>query len=109
MTFSEYLEQQGFQAAACESTIHPDFYALAERLWEEAQGKGRIITAQLSLQEMVRIESDRYREALESANKICRSAFAIADRDGKTTNWQGFRARCKDSLAIQHAALFPEQ
>jgi hypothetical protein len=34
MTFHDYLEQQGFQADACESTVHPDFYALAERLWK---------------------------------------------------------------------------
>lgn len=52
---------------------------------------------------------DRYRHALESANEICRSAFAIADREGQTTNWQAFRARAKESLAIQHRVLYPEQ
>ena len=65
MTFLEYLEQQGFQADACESTTHPDFFALAERLWEEIQGKGRLIEAQQKLRESLQDNCNRYREALE--------------------------------------------
>ena len=34
MTFAQFLEQQGFQADACEPCIHPDFYRLARDLWE---------------------------------------------------------------------------
>jgi len=33
-TFPQFLEAQGFQADACESLIHPDFYRLARDLWE---------------------------------------------------------------------------
>lgn len=33
--FNQFLESEGFQADACESTIHPDFYRLAEKLWTE--------------------------------------------------------------------------
>lgn len=33
--FHKFLEEQGFQADACESLEHPDFYRLAESLWNE--------------------------------------------------------------------------
>lgn len=33
-TFSKFLEARGFQSDACESCIDPDFYRLAESLWE---------------------------------------------------------------------------
>lgn len=49
----------------------------------------------------------RMRQALEHANSLCRSAFQIAARDGKETNWIAFRACLKKSLEIQHAVMFP--
>lgn len=35
--FEYFLEAEGFQADACVSTIHPDFFQLAEQLWTERE------------------------------------------------------------------------
>ena len=40
-------------------------------------------------------------DALKNANQICRSAYQIALRDGKDTNWEAFKAQCEKSLEIQ--------
>lgn len=32
--FNAFLEARGFQADACEALEHPDFYALANELWQ---------------------------------------------------------------------------
>lgn len=80
-----------------------------EELEDQIRREGKMIAAQQGLREVLNTDLDRYRKALESANEICRSAFAIADREGATTNWQAFRARAKDSLALQHSVLFPGQ
>jgi len=48
----------------------------------------------------------RMRQAPEHANGLCRSAFQIAERDGKETNWIAFRACLRESLEIQHAVMF---
>ena len=32
--FQKFLEQRGFQADACASTVDPDFYRLAESMFE---------------------------------------------------------------------------
>lgn len=45
--------------------------------------------------------------ALNDANEVCRSAMAIAERDGNETNWTAFRCRCRSSLALQHAVMYP--
>ncbi len=47
------------------------------------------------------------REGLRDANDLCRSAFSIAQRDGKATNWEAFRAKLSESLERQHKLLFP--
>jgi hypothetical protein len=45
--------------------------------------------------------------ALEDANGLCRSAYQIAERNGKSTNWEPFRARLTESLQRQHAVMYP--
>jgi hypothetical protein len=44
-------------------------------------------------------------EALQSANDLCRSAYQIAARHGKETNWDAFINRLDASLKLQQAAL----
>ena len=50
-------------------------------------------------------EIEKYREALESANEMCRSAASIAERKGYETNWEAFRIKNYKSLELQQAAL----
>jgi hypothetical protein len=44
--------------------------------------------------------------ALKNANEMCRSAFQIAQREGKDTNWEAFKNRLHESLIIQHNVLY---
>lgn len=44
-------------------------------------------------------------EAHLAANQALRSAWQIAKRDGRDTNWAGFRASVRYSLEVSHAAL----
>lgn len=46
------------------------------------------------------------REALEDANELCRSALAIAQREGLQTNWTAFTEQLKDSVKRQHEAMY---
>ena len=50
------------------------------------------------------------RAALKSANQMCLSMASIAERHGRVpgTNWDAFRDRLRESLAMQHAVLHPE-
>lgn len=52
---------------------------------------------------------DKLLKALLSANDLCRSAHAIAEREGKNTNWKAFKARLSKSLKVQHAAIYGEE
>lgn len=52
-------------------------------------------------------EIDLLREALKSANAMCRSAMSIAERDGNDTHWWAFRKRMEASLELQHRIMFP--
>lgn len=55
------------------------------------------------------IENAQLREALNDANQFCRSALSIAERQGNQTNWSVFQASLRESLARQHAVLFPKK
>lgn len=46
--------------------------------------------------------------ALEDANRMCRSAMAIAKNDGKA-NWPAFTDRLRESLERQHMVMHPGQ
>jgi hypothetical protein len=48
------------------------------------------------------------REALNSANDLCRSAMGIAERNGVLTNWVLFRNRLRQSLELQRKVLWKE-
>lgn len=45
--------------------------------------------------------------ALLDANEMCRSAYAVAERDGRETAWLALRHSLKQSLDRQHAVLAP--
>lgn len=46
--------------------------------------------------------------ALEDANGMCRSAMAIAERNGEA-NWPAFTDRLRESLLRQHAVMYSGQ
>jgi len=45
--------------------------------------------------------------ALKDANDLCRSAYQVAIREGRETNWPSFRDRLSESLAHQHRVMYP--
>lgn len=45
--------------------------------------------------------------ALADANSLCRSAFIIASRGGRETNWSSFTDRLAESLVRQHRVMYP--
>lgn len=53
-------------------------------------------------------ENRRLREALDSANSLCRSAMAITKRRGDKTNWNAFQTQLDLSLKIQREVMYPE-
>lgn len=48
---------------------------------------------------------ERLRLALLDAQEVCQSAYQIAQRGGKETNWQAFTKRVAKTLDRQKAAL----
>jgi hypothetical protein len=55
--------------------------------------------------EMMRARVELLREAHQLANQALRSAWAVAERDGKDTNWPGHREQLRESLEASHAAM----
>jgi hypothetical protein len=44
---------------------------------------------------------------LKEANELLRSAFAIAERNGASTNWEAWRNQLRIALNRQHKILYP--
>lgn len=55
--------------------------------------------------EILRAQVELLREAHDLANQALRSAWAIAEREGKNTNWSWHRAQIRASLDASYAAL----
>lgn len=55
--------------------------------------------------EILRARVELLREAHQLANQALRSAWAVAERDGKETNWPGHREQLRASLDASHAAM----
>lgn len=55
--------------------------------------------------EILRAQVEVLREAHELANGVLRSAWQIAEREGRSTNWQAFRAALMPSLEASHHAM----
>jgi len=51
-----------------------------------------------------RIESE-----IKESNDLLRSAFMIAKRDGKETNWEAWRKQLNNALERQHAMMYGEK
>lgn len=52
-------------------------------------------------------EVRKLRTALRDANDLCRSAYQVAVREGRETNWPAFRDRLSESLDRQHRVMYP--
>lgn len=55
--------------------------------------------------ECLRARVELLREAHQMANGALRSAWSIAERDGRETDWPGHRAQLRASLDASHAAM----
>lgn len=54
---------------------------------------------------MLRAQVELLREAHDLANQALRSAWSVAEREGRETNWAGHRAQLCASLDASHAAM----
>ena len=52
-------------------------------------------------------EVRKLRTALKDANDLCRSAYQVAVREGRETNWPAFRDCLSESLDRQHRVMYP--
>lgn len=55
--------------------------------------------------EILRAQVELLREAHDMANEALRSAWSVAEREGRETNWAGHRAQLRASLDASHTAL----
>lgn len=55
--------------------------------------------------EILRARVELLREAHTLANEALRSAMAVAEREGRDTNWPDYRAMLRASLEASHAAM----
>lgn len=76
---------------------------LADQLHEEAMRRD----ANANLLEDASQAIRRLATALVDANDLCRSAYQVAERTGVNTNWNGLEACLSESLARQHAVMYP--
>jgi hypothetical protein len=51
---------------------------------------------------------ERIDEEIRQSNEILRSAYAIAMRNGKDTDWDGFRKKLDIRLDVQHKIMYPK-
>ena len=49
------------------------------------------------------------RAEIKESNSLLRSAFMIAKRDGKDTNWEAWRKQLDDALSRQYAMMHPQE
>lgn len=54
--------------------------------------------------EILRAQVELLRECHNFADEALRSAWSIAERDGKNTYWEGHRAQLRAALDAHHAA-----
>ena len=52
-------------------------------------------------------EVRKLRAALQDANDLCRSAYQVAVREGRETNWNAFRDCLSESLDRQNRVMYP--
>ncbi len=54
------------------------------------------------------LSKEELMSALKEANEMCRSAYSIAERQGKETNWDAFSAKLSKQLDVQHKIIYPK-
>ena len=59
--------------------------------------------------ERLTAEKATLKSEVEESNGLLRSAFQIAKRDGKDTNWEAFRNQVYIALVRQHEQMYGEE
>jgi len=54
------------------------------------------------------IDREMMEAEIKESNDLLRSAFMIAKRDGKETNWEAFRNQVSIALERQHKMMYPK-
>lgn len=54
------------------------------------------------------IDKEMMEAEIKASNDLLRSAWMIAKRDGKDTNWEAFRGQLNNALARQHKMIYPK-
>ena len=52
---------------------------------------------------------ERLKDEIKESNGLLRSAFMIAKRDGKETNWEAWRKQLEITLTRQHKMMYGEK
>ena len=78
---------------------HSEFLPHPEQLLHEIKLEGSHI---IQLNEEIK----RLMDEVKESNQIIRSAYSIAERDGKDTNWEAWRKKLEIALARQHAMMY---
>ncbi len=81
--------------------IHSEFLPHPESLLHEIKLAGSLI---IQLNEEIK----RLMDEVKESNGLLRSAFMIAKRDGKETNWEAFRGQLSIALERQHKMIYPK-
>ena len=55
------------------------------------------------------VDKEMMEAEIKASNDLLRSAFMIAKRDGKDTNWEAFMKQLDIALARQHAMMYKQQ
>lgn len=55
--------------------------------------------------EMLEARVALLKECHDASNEALRSAWAIAEREGRETNWASHRAQLRHALEVHHAAM----
>ncbi len=83
-------------------TTHSEFLPHPESLLHEIRLAGSQI---IQLNEEIKLLMDEIKES----NGLLRSAFMIAKRDGKQTNWEAWRKQLDIALVRQHKLMYGEK
>ena len=78
---------------------HSEFLPHPEQLLHEIKLEGSHI---IQLNEEIK----RLMDEVKESNQIIRSAYSIAKRDGKETNWEAFRNQVSIALERQHKMMY---
>ena len=54
------------------------------------------------------VDKEMMEAEIKESNDLLRSAFMIAKRDGKETNWEAFRNQVSIALERQHKMMYPK-